>query len=95
MAKQTRAKIAKEHLRTKSTIDKLCAAALTRHANMSAKDFLKEIGRANDPNPKQAIRESLLNLSIACLEELLTINRTLELMLANDEFVKKGEVNNG
>lgn len=93
MKKKIQAKIAKEHLRTKGTIDKLCAAALTRHANMQTKDFLKEIGRPNDPNPKQAIRESLLNLCIACIEELLTINRTLELMLANDDFIKGGNGN--
>lgn len=81
-------KVAKEHLKTKNTIDKLCAAAITRHANLSNKQFLEAIGRKGDQNAKQAIRQSLFNLGIACLEEMLTINRTLELMLANDKFAK-------
>lgn len=81
-------KVAREHLKTKNTIDKLCAAALTRHANLSNKQFLAAIGRKDAQSPKQAIRESLFNLGIACLEEMLTINRTLELMLANAQFAK-------
>lgn len=81
-------KVAREHLKTKNTIDKLCAAALTRHAELSNKKFLEAIGRKGAQSPKQAIRESLFNLGIACLEEMLTINRTLELMLANDQFAK-------
>ena len=73
-------KVAREHLKTKNTIDKLCAAALTQ--------FLEAIGRKDAQSPKQAIRESLFNLGSASLEEMLTINRTLELMLANAQFAK-------
>lgn len=73
---------------TTELIDKICSATFTRHANLSEKEFLKAIGKENATSEKQAVRESTLALLIGCTKELLTANRRLELMIANEKFIK-------
>ena len=88
MSRNLQRQIAKEHIKTNSTIDKLCAAGLSRSANLSKKAFLKKIGRPEATNTEQAEREVLFNLSIACLKKFEEINRKIELLEANIRYTK-------
>lgn len=78
----------REHIRTERTIDKLCAAGLTRSAHLSKKDFLRFIGRPEATNAEQAEREAILNLCMGCLKMIMQINRKIELLEANIRYVK-------
>lgn len=83
-------KIAREHIRTGSTIDKLVAAGLTRDANLSKTAFLKKIGREGAKNTEQAEREAIFNLAKGCIVLLEQITTKLGLMEANIRY-SKGE----
>ena len=73
-------------------LDKICTATFTRHANLSEKEFLKEIGKENAESEHQAVREGIMALLVGCTRELLMANRRLELIIATDKYVK-GEEN--
>lgn len=83
-------KIAREHIRTGSTIDKLVSAGLTRDANLSKAAFLKKIGRDGAKNTEQAEREAIFNLAKGCIVLMEQINTKLGLMEANIRY-SKGE----
>lgn len=72
-------------------LDKICTATFTRHAFLSEKEFLKEIGKENAENEHQAVRESIMALLVGCTKELLTANRRLELIIATGKYVKGEE----
>lgn len=86
MAKLT--KIQREHIRTGQAIDKLCAAGLSRSANLSKKAFLKSIGRPEATNTEQAERETIFNLASECLKTVIQVNRKIELLEANVRYTK-------
>lgn len=86
MAKNSRIK--REQLRTEKTIEKLCAAGLSRSANLSKKQFLRSIGRPEATNTEQAERETILNLAIACLKSITQINTKIEYLQRNIQYVK-------
>lgn len=73
--------------KTSDLMDKICTATFTRHANLSETDFLKEIGKENQPE-KQAVREATLALLVGCTKELMVANRRLELLIQSEKLVK-------
>ena len=81
-------------------LDKICTATFTRHANLSEKEFLKEIGfEGTDKSEDEAIRIAKMNVYIETTNQLIKATNTikqitalLKIYLGDEKIVEeKGE----